>query len=119
MTAMPAGLVAIADLNWFTIVSGSQFDQTYRTFAPRSAAACFAPLYTLTAKTPPAGPPGKNTIFCPLHHFPANGAAFPLLVTPRNRVATKATVPAATGSTAIRSTRFTLAPSFRYRRGRA
>ena len=44
ITAMPAGLVAIADLNWLTIVSGSQFDQTYRTFAPRSAAACLAPL---------------------------------------------------------------------------
>ena len=44
ITAIPAGLVAIAALNWLTIVSGSQFDQTYWTFAPRSAAACFAPL---------------------------------------------------------------------------
>ena len=42
----------------------------------------------------------------------ANGAAELLPVVPRNRAAASAMPAAATGSTAIRSTRFTLAPSF-------
>src|SRR6185503_11228948 len=110
MTAIPAGFVATAALNCFTIVSGSQFDQTYRTLAPRSAAACFAPLKTLTAKTPPAGPPGKNTIFWPAHHLPAvaseaaDGAALALpFPPPTNAAAMTAATAAAVGTARMRT----------------
>src|SRR5512142_870142 len=69
MTAMPSGLVAAEVRNCEIIVWGSQFDQTYWTLGPRSFCAWTAPLYTFTAKTPPCGPPGKNTIFTLPHHL--------------------------------------------------